>query len=286
MLRIKPTALGLRILSYKLQPMKSLKYFALLIAIAFTLQSCNLLSAAGVTSQGQPTKKVEGTLTSTTSNSEVNVDHSQWTTLLQKHVNKKGLVDYKGIQKDEKMLDAYLEMLAAKDPNNHWSVQELLAYYINLYNAQTVKLILNEYPLESIKNIKGAWTKGRAKVDGRELSLGGIENGILRKMNEPRIHFAINCASISCPKLLDEAYTAAKINEQLDLVTKGFINGDKNDIKENEAQISSIFKFYPNDWKVNGKVNITGYINQYSKVKLNPTATLTYKNYDWGLNEQ
>ncbi|WP_432411833.1 DUF547 domain-containing protein [Rasiella sp. SM2506] len=266
--------------------MKLFKYIALLTVVAFTLQSCNLLSAAGVTSQGQPTKKVEGTLTSTTANSEVNVDHSQWTKLLQQYVDKKGMVNYKGFQKDEKQLDAYLDMLAAKDPNNDWSVQELLAFYINLYNAQTVKLIVENYPTKSIKDLDGPWTKGRARVDGRELSLGGIENGILRKMNEPRIHFAINCASISCPKLLDEAYTAAKINEQLDQVTKEFINSDNNDIKENEAQLSSIFTFYPNDWKVNGKVNITGYINQYSKQKLNPNATLTYKNYDWGLNEQ
>jgi len=266
--------------------MKLLKYFTLLSITAFTLQSCNLLSAAGVSSQGQPTKKVEGKLTSTTANSVVNVNHAQWTKLLQKHVDGEGLVDYKGFQKDEKMLDTYLDMLASNNPNNDWSVQELLAFYINLYNAQTVKLIIENYPTKSIKDLDGPWTKGRASVAGRELSLGGIENGILRKMNEPRIHFAINCASISCPKLLDEAYTAAKINEQLDVVTKSFINGNKNDIKENEAQISSIFTFYPNDWKVNGKVNLTAYINQYSNVKLNPNANITYTDYDWGLNEQ
>lgn len=266
--------------------MKIITPIVLAIAVTFTLQSCNLLSAAGITSQGQPTKKVEGTLTSTTANSAVNVDHSQWTKLLQKYVNKQGMVNYKGFQNEETQLDAYLDMLAAKDPNNDWSVQELLAFYINLYNAQTVKLIVENYPTKSIKDLDGPWTKGRARVDGRELSLGGIENGILRKMNEPRIHFAINCASISCPKLLDEAYTAAKINEQLERVTKEFINGSKNDISENNAEISSIFKFYPDDWKVNGKVNITGYINQYSSTKLNPKANLTYKEYDWGLNEQ
>jgi len=266
--------------------MKLIKYIVLVCVTALTLQSCSLLSAAGITSQGQPTKEVEGTLTSTTANSAVNVDHSQWTQLLQKHVGPKGMVDYKAFQKDEKMLDAYLDMLASKDPNNDWSVQELLAFYINLYNAQTVKLILENYPTESIKDIDSPWTKGRARVGGRELSLGGIENGILRKMNEPRIHFAINCASISCPKLLDEAYTASKINEQLNRVTKDFINGPMNDISENKAELSSIFKFYPDDWKVDGKVNITRYINQYSDTKLNPDAKLTYKNYDWGLNEQ
>jgi hypothetical protein len=266
--------------------MKLLKYAVLLTILTFTLQSCNLLSAAGVTSLGQPTKKVEGTLISTTANSEVNVDHSQWTQLLQKQVDKNGLVDYKGFQKNEKMLDAYLDMLASNAPNNNWSVQELLAFYINLYNAQTVKLILENYPTKSIKDLNGPWTKGRARIGGRKLSLGGIENSILRKMNEPRIHFAINCASISCPKLLDEAYTAAKINEQLDNVTRQFVRGSQNDIKDTEAQLSSIFTFYPNDWKVNGKVNITGYINQYSQRRLSPNANLTYKNYDWSLNEQ
>ena len=266
-----------------------MRYFTYTMLLAFalvTLQSCNLLSAAGVSSQGQPTKEVTGNLTSTTANSAVNIDHSQWTTLLKKHVDSEGMVDYKGFQKDEKMLDAYLDMLATKDPNNDWSVQELLAFYINLYNAQTVKLIVENYPTKSIKDLDSPWTKGRARVDGRELSLGGIETGILRKMNEPRIHFAINCASISCPKLLDEAYTASKINEQLEKVTVDFINGDKNDISANEAELSSIFKFYPDDWKVDGKVNITKYINQYSTTKLNPSADLTYKEYDWGLNEQ
>lgn len=266
--------------------MKFIKYITLLTITACIAQSCNLLSAAGVSSQGQPTKQVEGALTSTTANSEVNVDHSWFTVLLKKHVDKTGMVRYADFKKDEKMLDAYLDMLASKVPNNNWSVQELLAFYINLYNAQTIKLILENYPIKSIKDLNGAWTKGIARVNGRELSLGGIENGILRKMNEPRIHFAINCASISCPTLLNEAYTAAKINEQLEKVTIEFINSDKNEINENEAKISSIFKFYPNDWKVDGKVNITGYINQYSKTKLNPNANLTYKEYNWGLNEQ
>ncbi|RDK89056.1 DUF547 domain-containing protein [Marinirhabdus gelatinilytica] len=266
--------------------MKFLKYAALLSTFAFTLHSCNLLSAAGISSQGQPTKKVEGKLTSTTANSEVNVDHSQWTELLQKHVNEEGLVDYKGFKEDAMALDDYLNMLAKKDPNNDWSVQELLAFYINLYNAETVNLILENYPVKSIKDIENPWTEGRARVDGRELSLGGIENGILRKMNEPRIHFAINCASISCPPLIREAYTAAKINEQLDMVTRNFINGPKNKIDANTPELSSIFKFYPNDWKVNGDVDLFGYINQYSDVKINPNATETYLNYDWGLNEQ
>lgn len=266
--------------------MRILKSFTTIILAVFLLQSCNLLSAAGVSSQGQPTKNTPSELTSTTGNSAVNVDHSSWDKLLKKYVNNEGLVDYKGFKNEESKLDDYLKMLSELAPSKDWSVQELLAYYINLYNAGTVKLIVENHPLKSIKDIKGAWTKGRIRVGNKELSLGGIENGILRKMNEPRIHFAINCASISCPKLMTEAYTAAKINEQLDRATKEFINSNKNDISASKPKVSSIFDWYQKDFQVNGKQDVIGFINQYSKTKINSDSTLAYKDYDWNLNEQ
>ncbi|MEH6406973.1 MAG: DUF547 domain-containing protein [Leeuwenhoekiella sp.] len=254
--------------------------------IAFSLHSCNLLSAAGVSSQGQPTKEVEANLTSTTANSAVNVDHSEWTDLLQKHVNNAGYVDYDGFKKDRPALDKYLDKLASLDPDNDWSVQELLAYYINLYNANTVKLILDNYPTKSIQDIKGAFTKGFIPINNRELSLGGLENGILRKMNEPRVHFAINCASVSCPKLLNEAYTAAKINEQLDMVTKGFINSDKNDISASNPKVSSLFDWYKKDFITDKTPTVIDFINQYSNTKIKSGTTLQYKDYNWNLNKQ
>ena len=115
----------------------------LIIAITVSgLQSCALIGAAGLTSQGQPTKKVDGDLMSTTANSQVNVDHSEWDALLKKHVNKAGFVDYKGFKNDRAALDSYLNTLQSYKPNSNWSVQELLAYYINTYNAYTVDLIL------------------------------------------------------------------------------------------------------------------------------------------------
>ncbi len=266
--------------------MKTLFNVATILFVAFTVQSCNLLSAAGVSSQGQPTKAVKTELTSTTANSAVNVDHSQWDKLLKKYVNNEGYVNYKGFQKDRTQLDSYLKMLSEQDPNNDWSVQELLAYYINLYNASTVELILNNYPTKSIQDIKGNFTKGFIKIGSRELSLGGLENGVIRKMDEPRIHFAINCASVSCPKLMNEAFTAAKINEQLDRAVKDFINSDKNDISASSPKLSSIFDWYQKDFKVNGKQDVIGFINQYSKTKINTGATIAYKDYNWNLNEQ
>jgi len=266
--------------------MKKICYTLVGILTLMILQGCSLLSAGGIISQGQPTKEVTQPLTSTTANSAVNVDHSQFDTLLKKYVDANGLVDYKGFANDRTLLNSYLDQLAELDPTNDWSVQELLAYYINLYNAVTIELILDNPNVKSIKDIDGPWTKGRARVGNRELSLGGIENGILRKMNEPRIHFAINCASISCPPLLREAYTAGKINEQLEKATTQFINSDKNTITATKAELSSIFKFYTKDFYINGNESLIPYINSYSKTKTNPTTTVTFKDYNWELNHQ
>lgn len=263
-----------------------MKRICLLLIIALSLHSCNLLSAAGITSGGQPTKETPDKLTSTTANSAENVDHRAWDALLKKHVNADGMVDYKGFNKDRGVLNKYLTQLSSYTPNSDWSVQELLAYYINLYNAYTVDLILNNYPVESIKDIDGAWTRSIVPVGNKKLALGGIENGVLRKMNEPRIHFAINCASMSCPKLLDEAYTAGKINEQLDRATKEFINSDKNEIGKNSVKLSSIFDWYKKDFITAETPTIVDYVNQFSNTKINAGASVSYKNYDWSLNEQ
>lgn len=254
--------------------------------ILFAFTGCNLLSAAGLSDKGLSNKKAPEKLTSTTANSAVNLDHSLWTKLLQKHVDKNGDVDYKAFKDDKKQLEEYLSMLSRNMPGKDWSVQEQLAYYINLYNAHTVALILENYPLKSIKDINSPWTKAIVPVGDKKLALGGIENSILRKMNEPRIHFAINCASISCPKLLNEAYTAAKINEQLDKVTREFINSDQNEIGENSAKLSAIFDWYKKDFITKKIKSVREYVNQYSATKIDNGATISYKDYDWNLNEQ
>lgn len=257
-----------------------------LLAIVFSLHNCTYFSAAGLSSHGQPIKKVISPLKSTTANSTVNLDHSQWDMLLKKHVDEDGLVNYVGFKNNRETLNGYLKMLSSEQPDSNWSVQELLAYYINVYNAYTVDLILENYPVNSIKDIRGPWTKGIVPIGKNNLSLGGIENGVLRKMNEPRIHFAINCASISCPNLLNEAYTAAKINEQLNKAARGFINSSKNDINEDNPQLSSIFDWYQKDFIVDGEENVIAYINQFSSTKISNDAMINYQEYNWNLNEQ
>ncbi|MGB8704173.1 MAG: DUF547 domain-containing protein [Gillisia sp.] len=266
------------------------KYISIpgLLLILWTLSSftgCNLLSSAGFNNKGLSVKEAPKNLTSTTANSAVHLDHSAWTKLLQKYVDAKGFVDYRRFMKDKPKLEEYIRMLASQQPAEDWSVQEQLAYYINAYNANTIKLILDHYPIKSIKDIDGPWTKERVKIGDKMISLGGLENSILRKMNEPRIHFAINCASISCPKLQREAYTAAKINEQLDRAADEFINSDKNEISANSAKLSSIFKFYTKDFK-NMAGSLVNYLNKFSDTKLNKNADISFKDYNWNLNEQ
>ena len=257
--------------------------FLILISGVFAFASCNLISSAGFNSKGLPTPAANDDV-SVNMESAVKLDHSAWNSLLQKYVTEAGMVDYQGFKKDREKLDEYLKMLSDQQPDDSWSKAELLAYYINLYNAYTVDLILRNYPVKSIKDIDAPWTKEIVKVGNTRISLGGLENSVLRKMDEPRIHFAINCASVSCPKLMNEAFTADKIEKQLEKATREFINSDKNEIFQKSAKLSSIFDWYKGDFTENGETLIT-YINKYSNTRMDPGAKISYKDYDWNLNE-
>lgn len=222
--------------------------------------------------------------------------HAQWDALLKKHVAANGDVDYKGFIKDKQKLNSYLKLLQAGVPNaKTWSREEQLAYWINAYNAFTVKLIVDNYPLKSIKDlnsiiavptINSIWDDKFFTLGGEKFSLNMIEHGILREdFNEPRIHFAVNCASVSCPVLLNEAYTAAKLEKQLEKQTTQFINdASKNKITANKPNISSIFNWFGGDFKKNG--SIIEFLNRYSKTKIHPNVKLSFLEYNWDLNEQ
>jgi len=218
---------------------------------------------------------------------ENKIDHSDWDKLLKKHVKENGLVDYKGFKADSDELNAYVSFLSSKKPNDNWVFEEQLAYFINVYNANTVKLIVDNYPVKSIKDIDATispFLKNIITIGDKKFALADIEKGILQKMNEPRIHFAINCASISCPKLLREAYTAKNVNTLMDIAATEFINSDKNEISENSAKVSEIFKWYKKDFLKDAS-SIVNYINKFSDTKINSNVELSYKPYDWDLND-
>ncbi len=240
-----------------------------------------LLSMAGLNGKGLPAKTVKGSLASAPPISKTSTDHSQWTALLKKYVGDDGKVDYKGFLQQKNKLDDYLNALSKQVPKNAWSVEEQLAYYVNLYNAHTVNLILENYPVKSIKDIDRPWAKDIITIGDKKLSLGALEHSILRKMNEPRIHFAINCASASCPKLLNEAFTPEKLDEQLEEATRGFMNSDNNGIGRENLELSRIFKWFKGDFE-NGK--LVQFIEPYTNVEIDPKAKIKYKEYDWSLN--
>lgn len=214
---------------------------------------------------------------------EVNI-HDQWDALLRKHVDVSGNVDYTGFKEDRSKLADYLSALSKNVPADNAIKSEKLVYYINIYNAATVKLILDHYPINSIKDIKSPWDRKWIKVGNSVLSLGTIEHKILRKLDEPRIHFAINCASYSCPKLINRAFTQDKLETQLENASKDFINDTKrNRIGHERIEISQIFKWYKSDFTVNG--SLTDYINRYSDVPVKMGVKVQYIKYDWSLNE-
>jgi hypothetical protein len=205
--------------------------------------------------------------------------------LLRKHVNPDGWVDYQGFSADREALQTYLETLSDHPPSEDWSKEARLAYFINLYNAATVQLILEHYPLESIRDIPRPWGKKGIKLGGQGYSLGEIEHGILRKLGDPRIHFAINCASFSCPKLLPEAYREATLEAQLEKATRDFLNDPaRNEFSDGQARISRIFKWYRKDF-TDGDTSLIRYINRYLPHPMPADTPISYLPYDWSLNE-
>lgn len=211
-------------------------------------------------------------------------NHDLWHQLLQKHVDNTGIVDYKGFKNDKEQLSTYIQQLSKNTPKSNWKHEEKLAYWINAYNALTVDLIIKHYPVESIKDIKHPWKQNLWTLGNDIYNLHDIEHKILRKMDEPRIHFAIVCAAKSCPKLQNTAYTASNLELQLRRATQDFINdASKNDISENDLELSKIFQWFTNDFKQHG--SLIDFLNQYASVSISAKAKIRYKPYIWELND-
>jgi hypothetical protein len=219
--------------------------------------------------------------------------HDAWDKLLHKYV-KDGAVDYKGFSSDSKVLDGYLEKLE-KENISSCSPGRKLAFWINAYNAFTVKLILNHYPIKSIRKISNPWGQRVWKAAGQTLSLDHIEHKILRReFKEPRIHFAVVCASIGCPDLQDFAFRGDKIKEQLALVARKFFASAKHFyIRKNGdtviIYISKIFNWFGKDFGKNKEERIAfmvTYLDQSTadKIKKAKSVKFKYLPYDWNLN--
>ena len=224
--------------------------------------------------------------------SQIIVDRSIYATLLEKYV-KQGQVDYRGFKTDEAKLDQYLKVLEKTD-SDKLSRNEQFAFYINTYNAWTIKLILSGYPgVKSIKDLgsflKSPWKKKMGRIDGDVVTLDHIEHNILRpRFKDPRVHFAINCAALSCPPLASEPYLGNTLDRQLDDAARAFINNpQRNYLKDNTLSVSKIFKWFAEDFNH----DVIGFFLKYAKqdVKKELEAKrdkvkIKYLNYDWSLN--
>ena len=210
--------------------------------------------------------------------------------LLQKNVDKTGRVDYQSLKNNETLLDNYLAYIQNNEPTKDWSSNKKKAFWINTYNAYTIKIILNNYPLKSIRDIKidgkTAWKIPFVKVGQKRYTLDQIEHEILRKkFNDPRIHVGINCASVSCPRLWNFAFTEDNIAYSLDNLMKVFINDTtRNKISKNNVALSEIFNWFSKDFIKNG--TIINYLNTYAAIKISEKASIKYLTYDWSLNKK
>lgn len=234
-------------------------------------------------------------------------------------------VNYEGFINSRAEFETFLRALGSvdKDVFESWTEEQRLAFWINAYNAFTIKAIIDHYPIkrsftlvgifyapsDSILQIKGVWTKLQFRALGNMVTLDEIEHQILRKkFNEPRIHMAINCASISCPDLRNEAYTPEKLEEQLADASINFVNNPDKGVYVNEqsgkVKLSKIFKWFGDDFinnygskklfnnyslKENAVLNFTSEYIESEEVKeylMNNKLKIGYLGYDWHLNEQ
>jgi hypothetical protein len=236
--------------------------------------------------------------------------HAMFTALLENHVrwNAEGTattVDYAALKDGPEKLDRYLQSLSAvsRKEFDAWTADEQLAFLINAYNAFTLKLIIDNYPVESIKNIGRFWQKPWRirffRLLDEEMHLDQVEHEIIRepgKYDEPRIHFAVNCAAVGCPALRDRAFTADQLEKQLDDSTRRFLRDRTRNYFDAESgilQVSSIFRWYREDFETAGTLSewLARYAdeladNKQQRQQIRTGAPVKFLDYDWKLNER
>jgi hypothetical protein len=235
------------------------------------------------------------------------VDHNyiRYADLLDRHVSE-GLVDYQGLIRDRAQLDSLVSGIVEVDLSQA-TPEQTLAFYINTYNILTLRSIIDAYPVKSIRDINGVWDKKKWEVAGEQLTINEIEHEILRKkFSEPRIHFAIVCASIGCPPLSSRPYLPDSLETQLAAAAQDFATSEdynRLDPGTGQAELSSIFDWFGDDFeetfydansltslskKENAVLNFL--IAQFPDDRRSALAAgsyqVRYRDYDWSLNER
>jgi len=235
--------------------------------------------------------------------------HKGFDDLLKKYV-KNGRVDYAAFRGQHKELEQYVQKLAGvtQDEFEHWKWQDRMAFYLNVYNALTIKYVLEAYPVSSIKKIPGVWKKKEYPVHGVKMTLDHIEHQILRReFSEPKIHFGLICAAKGCPEISSEAFVGSTLEKQLEKLTRKFIlDTQKNrvDVEKKTVYFSKIFSWFGADFGVkqtppkslitkHGEelAGVLSFISNFvlagdSDFLLNQDYKVKFLDYDWSLNDR
>jgi hypothetical protein len=229
------------------------------------------------------------------------IDHSAWTRLLDRHVRASpdgiNRVDYQGLTRDRAVLDGYVRQLAGTAIADY-NRDEQFAYWVNLYNALTVQVILDHYPVDSIMDIDispglfsvGPWGAELVEVDGRPLTLDDIEHRILRPIwQDSRVHYAVNCAALGCPNLRRRAFTGDRLDEMLDAGARDFVNHPRGAaVRDGRLHTSSIYVWFREDFggSDSGVIrHLRGHARPELAERLSGLTRIADHDYDWGLND-
>ncbi|MFT7670102.1 MAG: hypothetical protein ACI8X5_002809 [Planctomycetota bacterium] len=231
--------------------------------------------------------------------------HAKWSAVLGRALQGSD-IDYAVLKKDRAGLDAYLKVLEGVKSEDfaEWSRKQRYAFWVNAYNAYTIRLVVDHYPLKSIKDIGdeklGTWDRAFIplkplflKAKGDKLSLNDIEHEILRKRYaDARVHAAVNCASKGCPPLVGKAFTAKGLDAQLDMAVQTWLADETRnrfDARKRTAEISEIFNWFAEDFVRDGK-SVSGWLARFAPEEergwlVKEKVTLRYRDYDWALND-
>ena len=229
--------------------------------------------------------------------SDSEFSHELFDQVLQKYVNSQGRVDYAALKSNPGTFESYLNLLAVNAPSDNATFQAGLAFWINAYNALTIKGVLDHYPTTSVRKIKlfgGFFSRIKFQVGGRSYTLDNIEHDIIRyEFGDPRIHFALVCASLGCPILENRAFVPETLEKRLDNATANFINNPEKirlDRENGVLHLSQIFEWYAEDFE-DTHGSVINFISEYlpeadAAFLKKEEVQIQYFKYDWSLNAQ
>lgn len=212
-------------------------------------------------------------------------DPAAWDDFLSKVVTPEGFVDYDRAEEHREALEAWLTQVAVATPTQFSDDNQRLAFYINAYNAMVIDGVLHHRPKNSVRDV-GSFRKffreRRYVIARTRVSLHGFERKIIRRY-DPRMHFALNCASVGCPPLRNRAYRGGDLTVEMDAAAAAFINDARfNSLEQDTWKLSAIFDWYADDF--GGRSAMLAFVAKYSRQEIPSPNQIQYQSYDWSLN--